>query len=84
MLRWDVNRREFMKMAAGAGAALALPGSDHAAVSSSKMIGIQVGAISFVDEGTEKVLDVVQERARHLFVTGPKGIGVWESQGQPT
>jgi TAT (twin-arginine translocation) pathway signal sequence len=50
MLRWDVNRREFVKMAAGAGAALALPGSLHAAVSSSKMIVIQVGAISFVDE----------------------------------
>src|SRR5712664_3399810 len=62
MLRWDVNRREFMKMAAGAGAALALPGSLEAAVCSSKMIGIQVGAISFVDEGTEKVLDVLQEK----------------------
>jgi hypothetical protein len=37
-------------MAAGAGAALALPGSLHAAVFSSKMIVIQVGAISFVDE----------------------------------
>jgi hypothetical protein len=27
-----------------------------------KTIGIQVGAVSFVDEGTEKVLDVLQER----------------------
>src|SRR5437667_9982242 len=26
------------------------------------MVGIQVGAISFVDEGTEKVLDILQER----------------------
>ena len=26
------------------------------------MVGIQAGAISFVDEGTEKVLDVLQER----------------------
>src|SRR5262245_30464062 len=25
-------------------------------------IGIQVGAVSFVDEGTEKVLDLLQER----------------------
>src|SRR5712664_3212850 len=63
MLRWDLNRREFMKMAAGAGAALALPGSLEAAVCSSKMIGIQVGAVSFVDEGTERVLDVLQQRA---------------------
>lgn len=28
-----------------------------------KMIGIQVGAVSFVDEGTEKVLDIFQQRA---------------------
>ncbi len=26
------------------------------------MIGIQIGAVSFVDEGTEKVLDILQER----------------------
>src|ERR1035437_7695084 len=62
MLKLDVNRREFLKVAAGAGAALAMPNSGHTAVSST-MIGIQVGAVSFVDEGTEKVLDVIQERA---------------------
>jgi TAT (twin-arginine translocation) pathway signal sequence len=49
----DVNRRDFMKIAAGGGAALAMPSIGHTAVSS-KMIGIQVGAVSFVDEGTEK------------------------------
>src|SRR3954451_11160649 len=58
----DVNRREFLKIAAGTGVALTMPISAHTAASS-KMIGIQVGAISFVDEGTEKVLDVLQERA---------------------
>ena len=52
MSRSDVNRREFLKIAAPA-----RPGA------SSKMIGIQVGAVSFVDEGTERVLDVLQERA---------------------
>ena len=62
MLRSGVNRREFLKIAAGAGAALALPVPSDAAASS-KMIGIQVGAVSFVHEGTEKVLDVLQERA---------------------
>ena len=61
MQRLDVNRREFLKITAGAGAALAMPTPGNAAVSSNKMIGIQVGAISFVDEGTEKVLDVLQE-----------------------
>src|SRR6266436_8529351 len=88
MLRWDLNRREFMKMAAGAGAALALPGSLEGAVFSSKMIGIQVGAISFVDEGTEKVLDVLQERAcvNTLFLavfTYGRGIAGRQIPGQP-
>src|SRR5580765_1833038 len=65
MLKPDVNRRDFLKIAAGASAALAMPtlGQAAAVPLSSKMIGIQVGAISFVDEGTEKVLDVLQERA---------------------
>jgi hypothetical protein len=62
MVKFDVNRREFVKIVAGTGAALAMPNFGLAAASS-KMIGIQVGAISFVDEGTERVLDVLQERA---------------------
>ena len=87
MLRWDVNRREFMKIAAGAGAALAMPTSSHAAVSS-KMVGIQVGAVSFVDEGTEKVLDVLQERGgvNTLFLavfTYGRGIAGRQIPGQP-
>src|SRR6266481_9357201 len=77
-----------MKMAAGAGAALALPGSLEAAVFSSKMIGIQVGAISFVDEGTERVLDELQERAcvNTLFLavfTYGRGIAGRQIPGQP-
>src|SRR5882724_6398352 len=88
MLRWDLNRREFMKMAAGTGATLALPGSLEAAVFSSKMIGIQVGAISFVDEGAERVLDVLQERAcvNTLFLavfTYGRGIAGRQILGQP-
>ena len=58
----EKNRRDFLKLAAGASAALAMPTPAHPAVSP-KMIGIQVGAVSFVDEGTERVLDVLQERA---------------------
>ena len=57
----DVNRREFLKIAVAAGANLAMPASAQTAVTS-KMIGIQIGAISFADEGTEKVLDILQER----------------------
>src|ERR1700704_2178470 len=87
MLRWDVNRREFLKIAAGTGAALAMPTLGQAA-GSSKMIGIQVGAISFVDEGTEKVLDVLQERGcvNTLFLavfTYGRGIAGRQVPGQP-
>ena len=39
-----------------------MPNRARAAVSS-KTIGVQAGVISFVDEGTEKVLDVLQELA---------------------
>jgi hypothetical protein len=89
MLTSDVSRREFMKITAGAGAALAMPTLGHAAVSSSsKMIGIQVGAISFVDEGTERVLDVLQERAcvNTLFLavfTYGRGIAGRQIPGYP-
>ena len=86
-MRLDVNRREFLKITAGAGAALAMPVSGHTAVPS-KMIGIQVGAVSFVDEGTEKVLDVLQERAcvNTLFLavfTYGRGIAGRQIPGQP-
>src|SRR5256884_9011608 len=87
MLKLDVNRREFLKITAGAGAALAMPTSGHTAATS-KMIGIQVGAISFVDEGTEKVLDILQERAcvNTLFLavfTYGRGIAGRQIPGQP-
>src|SRR5438105_10550637 len=78
-----------MKLAAGTGAALAMPSMGNAAVSpSEKMIGIQVGAISFVDEGTEKVLDVLQERGgvNTLFLavfTYGRGIAGRQIPGQP-
>ncbi len=62
-------RREFLKAGAGL-AALATAGSlpadsvlgaaEPPAVR--KSTGIQIGAVSFADEGTEKVLDILQER----------------------
>src|ERR1700747_2105385 len=87
MMSFDVNRREFVKIAAGTGAALAMPTFGFAAAFS-KMIGIQVGAVSFVDEGTEKVLDVLQERAcvNTLFLavfTYGRGIAGRQIPGQP-
>src|SRR5579862_2351522 len=64
-----------------------MPSSGHAAVAS-PMIGIQIGAVSFVDEGTEKVLDILQERAgvNTLFLavfTYGRGIAGRQIPGQP-
>jgi TAT (twin-arginine translocation) pathway signal sequence len=89
MLKSGLNRRNFLKITAGAGAAFAMPTLGQTVVaSSSKMIGIQVGAVSFVDEGTEKVLDVLQERAcvNTLFLavfTYGRGIAGRQIPGQP-
>ena len=62
-------RREFFKTGAGFAAVLAAgglpaPSLTRAAepVSRHESIGIQIGAVSFVDEGTEKVLDILQQR----------------------
>lgn len=83
------TRREFLRTGAtgvaGAGTAAAAPapsGTDR------KMIGIQVGAVSFVDEGTEKVLDTFQQRAsiNTLFLatfTYGRGIAGRQVPGQP-
>ncbi|MHB1037106.1 MAG: hypothetical protein ACYC35_20915 [Pirellulales bacterium] len=62
-------RREFLKASASL-TALATAGSLPAASvlqaaevpAARKSIGIQIGAVSFTDEGTEKVLDILQER----------------------
>jgi hypothetical protein len=65
----SLPRREFLKTSAGfavaaAAAPYALSPLAHAAAepAKSKMIGIQVGAVSFVDEGVDQALDLLQER----------------------
>ena len=75
MLKPDLNRREFVKLTAGAGAALAMPTIAFPG-ESKKMIGIQVGAISFVDEGTEKVLDILQQRGERQHAIS-RGLYLW-------
>ena len=62
-------RRNFIKTSAAGLAAVVTAGpaslvTARAAETSRprRSIGIQVGAVSFVDEGTEKVLDLFQER----------------------
>ncbi len=77
-----MKRRDFLK--AGAGGLATQVG----AVGGLKTIGIQVGAVSFVDEGTEKVLDILQERAavNTLFLatfTYGRGIAGRQIPGQP-
>jgi len=63
------TRRDFIKTGAAGLAAVVTTGPASLATASAaekalprKSIGIQVGAVSFVDEGTEKVLDLFEER----------------------
>jgi hypothetical protein len=64
----NISRREFLKASAALGTLAAtgplasvLPLLAAESPAPRKTIGIQVGAVSFVDEGTEKVLDLLQE-----------------------
>src|SRR5262245_11591807 len=81
-----MNRRNFLP---GATAAyVAVSQNAQSAPGSSKMIGIQVGAVSFVDEGVEKVLDEFQQDAsiNTLFVatfTYGRGIAGRQVPGSP-
>ena len=58
-----MNRREFLESSTAAAAGIALMGWPRslAAQMPAKPIGIQVGAVSFLDEGTDKVLDTLAE-----------------------
>jgi len=95
-----VDRRNFVETTAvlGAGALLGVKGSVGAEseqlqgnsrfAPSAPMIGIQVGAVSFVDEGTNAVLDRLQEDAavNTLFLatfTYGRGIGGRQPRGSP-
>ena len=74
------SRREFIKSSAKAGALFAaapLTGTSPNTLFANRkpadtmMHGIQIGAVSFVDEGVEKVLDIVEKRGavNTLFLT---------------
>src|SRR5512132_2022545 len=83
-----MNRRDFVQNAV-AGTLLSAAQTAHAApAAASKMIGIQVGAVSFVDEGVVPVLDLFQQAAsvNTLFVatfTYGRGIAGRQVPGQP-
>ncbi len=62
----DLNRRDFLTAAAAGATALKMEGAQAPSpekLRSQPVIGIQIGSISFLDEGTEKVIDILQERA---------------------
>ena len=81
------NRRDFLIAGlAGLSAGAQEPAAETAG--DTKTIGIQVGAVSFVDEGTGKVLDIFQERAaiNTLFLatfTYGRGIAGRQVPGRP-
>ncbi len=89
-----ISRRKFLRAAAAASAAaplvpaaLAQPGPS-APRASSKTVGIQIGAVSFVDEGVEPLLDLLQERGaiNTLFIaafTYGRGLAGRQIPGQP-
>jgi len=85
-----MDRRNFLQSAAGAAvyASAAGPSALAAPMQTNKMIGIQIGAVSFLDEGVEKVLDECQNGAgvNTLFVatfTYGRGIAGRQVPGQP-
>ncbi len=89
----EMDRRAFLQSAAAAAVTAAMPRAaaaqaSPAGVPKERMIGIQVGAVSFTDEGTEQVLDVFQQDAsvNTLFLatfTYGRGIAGRQVPGQP-
>jgi hypothetical protein len=82
----EITRREFAKLIAATGAAASLP--LEAQTVTGRMVGIQVGAVSFVDEGVVPVLDRFQHDAgiNTLFLatfTYGRGIAGRQVPGQP-
>jgi hypothetical protein len=82
---WVHGRREPARDRAGTATAQA--GRD-APPARDKTIGIQVGAVSFVDEGVEEVLSILQERGRVNTIylaafTYGRGLAGRQVPGQP-
>ena len=90
-----IPRRQFIintaALAATAGLSTILPKSSRAQTTQpatpQKLIGIQAGAVSFVDEGVEPVLDIFQQaQINAIFLatfTYGRGIGGRQVPGQP-
>jgi hypothetical protein len=90
MKRLGISRREFTQATVAAGAALALSNVGRAAglKDKNRTVGIQIGAVSFVDESVDKVLDFLQERGgiNTIFLTTftyGRGLAGRQIPGQP-
>src|ERR1043166_3567846 len=86
------TRRKFLQKTGNAATAIALAGpallNAQAPKPTNRMIGLQIGSISFVDEGTDKVLEILQEKAAvdTIFLTTftyGRGLGGRQIPGQP-
>ncbi len=90
MKSFDMERRGFLAALGGLAVHPAAQAQSSAGAfdPAEKMIGIQVGAVSFVDEGVEQVLDIFQQRAaiNTIFLavfTYGRGIAGRQVPGQP-
>jgi len=89
-MKATTNRREFIRASAATtlAAALAPEVLRAAEPRSEKMIGMQIGAVSFVDEGVEPVLDLLQSKGavNTIFLTTftyGRGLAGRQIPGQP-
>jgi len=82
------SRRDFLKSSGLALAAAAVSGRAAEKANESKIIGIQIGAVSFADEGVDQVLDILQEKGavNTIFLTTftyGRGLAGRQIPGQP-
>ncbi|MGI9074975.1 MAG: hypothetical protein ACR2JB_27505 [Bryobacteraceae bacterium] len=84
----EATRRDFLVQSAGALTSATVAEAQTQSFRAKKTIGIQIGAVSFADEGIEPVLDILQEKAsvNTLFIaafTYGRGIAGRQVPGQP-
>jgi hypothetical protein len=84
----EATRRDFLLQSAGALASATVAEPHTQSSSTKKTIGIQIGAVSFADEGVDRVLDILQSQAsvNTLFIaafTYGRGIAGRQVPGQP-
>src|SRR5690349_17475289 len=83
-----MNRREFLETSAVLAGGALVGGRADAQQPARPMVGIQAGAVSFVDEGTDAVLERFQDLAavNTIFLatfTYGRGIGGRQPRGSP-